>query len=110
MRASVHVICGREAALGIGLAGLSPIVVESGADAANALAVLARESGRGGIVLIEQPLYDALPAPIRRQIRRDGLPVLMPFPGPTSIAAGGAPEQEVLEILRRAIGYRVRLR
>lgn len=109
MKAAVRAICGREAALGVALAGLSPIEATTGADAAAALGRLARTPGKGGVVLIEQALYDALPAAARRQIRKDGAPILVPFPGPASLAAGAAPEQELLEVLRRAVGYRMRL-
>lgn len=109
MKAAVHVICGPEAAPGIALAGVAPLVASSGDAAAAALQRLAGEPGRGGIVLIEQALYDALPASTRRQLRRDGTPIVMPFPSP-GLPTGVPPEQELLEILRRAIGYRVRLR
>ena len=109
MKAAVHVICGPEAALGIALAGLPPHVASSGAAAAATLQAIASEPARGGIVLIEQSLYDALPPGMRRQLRRDGTPIVMPFPSP-GLPTGVAPEHELLEILRRAIGYRVRLR
>ena len=110
MRAVVHVICRREAALGIALAGIAPIEASTGADVAGALAALAHAPGKGGIVLVEASLYDALPPAVRRQIHKDGAPILVPFPGPAPLPAGAAPEQELLEVLRRAIGYRVRLK
>lgn len=110
MRAAVHAICRREAALGVALAGIAPIGASTAADAAAALTTLARAPARGGIVLIEASLYDALPPAVRRQIHKDGAPILVPFPGPAPLPAGAAPEQELLEVLRRAIGYRVRLK
>jgi len=109
MKASVHVICGHDAALGIALAGLVPIIVDTAAHAVAVLDRLASEPARGGIILMEQTLHDALPPATRRQLRREGLPIVMPFPGPAPLVAGATPEQELLEILRRAIGYRVRL-
>ena len=110
MRAGVHVICRRETAPGIALAGVAPVIASTGAEAAGALAGLSREPAKGGVVLIEQALHDALPPAVRRQLRRDGVPIVMPFPGPAALALGAPPEHELLEILRRAIGYRVRLR
>lgn len=110
MKARVRVICRRETALGIALAGIAPIEAATGADAAAALATLVHEPAHGGIVLVESALYDALPPATLRQIRKDGAPILQPFPGPAPLAAGAAPEQELLEVLRRAVGYRVRLR
>ena len=106
MRAAVHVICRHETALGIALAGIAPIEAETGAAAAAALARLPRTS----IVLVEAALHDGLPTATRRQLRKDGTPIVMPFPGPAPLAAGAAPEEELLEVLRRAVGYRVRLR
>lgn len=110
MRASVHAICRREAALGVALAGIAPIEASTGADATAALATLARTPARGGVVLVEASLYDALPPGVRRQIHKDGAPILVPFPGPAPLPEGAAPEQELLEVLRRAIGYRVRIK
>lgn len=110
MRATIHAICRRDAALGIALAGIAPFEASTGAEAVAALAALAHAPARGGLVLIEAPLYDALPPAVRRQIHKDGAPILVPFPGPAPLPAGAAPEQELLEVLRRAIGYRVRLR
>ena len=56
-----------------------------------ALERLASAPARGGVILVEQDLYDALPASTRRQIRREGAPILMPFPGPAPSATGVAP-------------------
>ncbi len=106
----MRVICRRDTALGIALAGVAPIEAETGTAAVAALASLAHLPARGGIVLIEQPLYEQLPGSVRRQLRKDGLPIVMPFPGPAPLAPGVAPEEELLEVLRRAVGYRVRLR
>jgi vacuolar-type H+-ATPase subunit F/Vma7 len=100
----VRVICRERVAPGIALAGLAPRVATTGDEAAAALG-----SVDAGVVLIEQDLYDALPAGTRRQLRRDGTPIIMPFPSP-GISSALPPEHELLEILRKAIGYRVRLR
>jgi vacuolar-type H+-ATPase subunit F/Vma7 len=109
VNARIRAICTPETALGFALSGIAPIEARDGAEAARAIDVLAGAPARGGVVFIEAALHDALPASLRRQLRRDGLPILMPFPSP---APGRAvpPEQELLEVLRRAIGYRVRLR
>jgi len=109
VNARIRAICTHETALGIALSGIAPIEAATGAEAAAALDALARTPAHGGVVFIEQALYDALPAAKRRQIRRDGLPILMPFPSPAA-ERDAAPEQELLDVLRRAVGYRVRLR
>lgn len=110
MRAPIRVICRRETALGIALAGIAPIEAATGAEAAAALAALAHTPGKGGVVLIEAALHADLPGHALRQIRKDGAPILQPFPGPAPLPPGAAPEQELFDVLRRAVGYRMRLR
>ena len=110
MKTPVRVICRHETALGVALAGIAPIEAATGVEAGAALARLATTPSKGGIVLVEAELYDALPSTTRRQIRKDGAPIVMPFPGPAPLELGVSPEQELLELLGRAVGYRVRLR
>jgi vacuolar-type H+-ATPase subunit F/Vma7 len=110
VKTPVRVICRHETALGIGLAGVEPIEAATGAEAATALAALAPAPYKGGIILVEAALYEALPQATRRQIRKDGAPIVMPFPGPAPQALGSSPDRELLDLLARAVGYRVRLR
>ncbi len=110
MRAPIRAICRHETALGVALAGLAPIEAATGAETEAALAGLAGTPAKGGIVLVEAGLYDQLSAATRRRIHKEGAPLLVPFPGPAPAAPGSSPEQELLDILGRAVGYRVRLR
>jgi vacuolar-type H+-ATPase subunit F/Vma7 len=109
VNARLRAICTHETALGMALSGLAPVEAQTGVEAARILDSFATMPARGGVVFIEAVLYDALPSAMRRRIQRDGLPILMPFPSP---AMGRAllPEQELLDVLRRAVGYRMRLR
>lgn len=109
MNARLRAICTHEAALGLALSGLAPVEARDGQEAARILDSFATMPARGGVVFIESALYDALPSRTRREIRREGLPILMPFPSPT-LGRGIPPEQELLDVLRRAVGYRLRLR
>ncbi len=61
-----------------------------------------------GIVLVEDGLHRGLPAELVQRLERAARPLVATFPGP-HLAAPEAAEEAVLEILRRAIGYRVRL-
>lgn len=111
MKAPVRAICTRPVALGLALAGITPIEAETGDQAAEALEELATLPAAGGVILIERSLLDALPAATVRRMRRAGVPILVPFPGPAIGAEGErAAEDEILEILRQAVGYRLRLR
>ena len=61
-----------------------------------------------GVVIIDEPLYEALPDDFRRDLQRSSVPVVIPVPGP-DWTEGASAHEYIVEILRRAIGYRVRL-
>ncbi len=111
MKAPVRAVCTRPVALGLGLAGLAPIEAATGEEAGAALDALADRPAAGGVIFVERQLYDALPAATVRRIRKTGAPIVVPFPGPALGAEPArAPEDEILDILRQAVGYRLRLR
>jgi vacuolar-type H+-ATPase subunit F/Vma7 len=92
---------------GFALAGVPVFEATSGADAALQIEHLAETEG-AGIVLIDEPLYRDIPEEIRRGLQRSALPVVIPVPGPDWTSEASAHEY-IVEILRRAIGYRVKL-
>jgi vacuolar-type H+-ATPase subunit F/Vma7 len=101
------VLCDPAVEPGFALASLR-VRTSDPAGAASALEELATEP-RTGVVLVQSDLYDAAAGPELRRLERQTLPVLLPFPGPRWAARPSA-EEYVVELLRRAIGYRVRLR
>lgn len=107
MSTTVRVLCSPAAAPGMALVGLPVDVVAPGADAAALLLpLLARKDV--GVVLLEDSIHRTLPDDARRRADRSTAPVVLPFPSPAWQAAPAA-EGYVVELLRRAIGYRVRL-
>ncbi|MGH7541604.1 MAG: hypothetical protein ACRELC_11455 [Gemmatimonadota bacterium] len=60
------------------------------------------------MVLVQQSVHADLPADAVRELERHPVPVVVPFPE-ASWARTAAPEAHIVELLRRAIGYRVRL-
>jgi|APLak6261678615_1056124.scaffolds.fasta_scaffold01576_5 vacuolar-type H+-ATPase subunit F/Vma7 len=108
MELTVRVLCRPHLAAGFGLAGLPVTRANDGAAAATELKKLATERDLG-VVLIDDALYRALPAELKARFDREALPLIEPFPSPAWDEAGEA-EAYVLEILRQAIGYRVRPR
>jgi vacuolar-type H+-ATPase subunit F/Vma7 len=104
---SVRVVCRPEIAAGFELAGLR---ADAAADAVAARARIAAlaDDPAVGIVLVEERLLRALPADVVQRLERAPRPLVAPFPSPR-FAGAEAAEEAVLEILRRAIGYRVRL-
>lgn len=107
MIAAVRVLCRSEIAPGFALTGVAMQVVAPGADLAEAIAAAAG-TGETGVLLIEDRLYRALNEETRRRVDRMTHPVVVPFPSPAWEPTAAA-EAYVVELLRRAIGYRVKL-
>ena len=107
MDLSVKVLCTPEVAAGFSLAGLSVEAVDA-SGASEAVRRLATD-GTIGIILVEETLHRTLPEELRARLERLAVPIVVPFPSPTWERRGLA-EQYVLEILRQAVGYRVRAR
>ena len=107
MDLSVRVVCRPEIAAGFELAGLHAGTATDGASTLRKLAALAKDPGVG-IVLLEDRLQRALPVDFAQRLERQPRPLIAIFPSPRFGAADAA-EEALLEVLRRAIGYRVRL-
>ncbi len=105
MELKVEVLCTPPVASGFALAGIGAIATEP-AGAPEALSRLCEDSSVG-VVLVEDALHRALGPEVRARLDRLATPVVVPFPSPTWEKRGIA-EQYVLEILRQAVGYRVR--
>lgn len=101
------VIASRGLTAGFALAGVPVFEARDGADAATQIDRLADSDG-AGVVIIDEPLYRDIPEEIRRALQRSALPVVIPVPGPDWTTEATAHEY-IVEILRRAIGYRVKL-
>jgi vacuolar-type H+-ATPase subunit F/Vma7 len=62
-----------------------------------------------GLVLIEQSLYDGIPRDLRVDLARRPLPLLVAFAGPAWEKTPEDSDRYIMEMLRQAVGYRVRL-
>ena len=104
----VRVVAGPAVSPGFALAG---VAVEPDPVGGDVGATLARAAAREGtaLVLVEERLFETLPAEVRRRWEKSLVPVVVPFPSPVA-EAGRLPADRVVELIRRAIGYRVRLR
>lgn len=108
MELNVRVVCRHETAPGFALAGLVADEAQDGPAAALALKRLTSDR-EVGLVLIEDRLHREISPELLARLDRQGMPIVAPFPSPRWDRQGLA-EEYVLEILRRAIGYRVRPR
>lgn len=108
MALNVRVLCRPALAAGFELAGLQ---VARATDAASAHAEVTRLAADPaiGMLLVDEGLYRALPRDLVSRLDRQALPVVAPIPAPSWDVKGEA-EAYILEILRQAIGYRVRPR
>ena len=104
----VGVVSDASVSLGFRLAGVRPWVADSPEAAAGLLDELAKE-GRWGVILVQE---DLMPPASSFSWRRSatGLPIVVPFPAPRRERQVGEAEAYVTELLRQAVGYRVRLR
>lgn len=104
----VRVVSRPVLAAGFELAGLSVTRAEDSAAAVEAIRRWSADSDVG-IVLVDDGLYRALPHDVLARLDRQALPVVAPVPSPRWDQQSEA-EAYILEILRQAIGYRVRPR
>lgn len=109
MRRDVRVVCREGPGLGFALAGFAADECPAIAEGARRVAELLHDEGIG-VLLVETPIHDALPEGTRRAIGRRPLPMVVPFPAPERESGAAGAEALIVEILRQAIGYRVRLR
>lgn len=107
MDLTVRVVCRPEIAAGFELAGLAVDEADE-TTAAETMSRLAARPGTG-VVLVEERLRRALPEELMQRLDRLASPIVVPFPSP-SWGGPGEKEEYVLEILRQAVGYRVRPR
>lgn len=105
---SVRVLASPASAAGFRLAGLAVDEVRAPRDAGDRLARAATQKDVG-IILIEQALLDAVPDAIRRAAESRAVPLVVPIPAPDWGGHKVDAKAFILELLRRAIGYRVRL-
>ena len=107
MTGLVEVLCRPATAAGFALAGLPAATMPEAADPAPAVTALLGRTDVG-VVLVEESIYESLPPELRLRLDRSPRPVVVPFPGPAWTGARTA-EERIVELLRRAIGYRVKL-
>jgi vacuolar-type H+-ATPase subunit F/Vma7 len=104
----VAVLCRPEIAPGFALAGLRPVEVADCSEASRRLETLLDSDL--GLVLVEAPLHDGLDPELQKRLMSRPVPLVVPFPGPVWAESPSAADAYVVELLRRAIGYQVRLR
>lgn len=105
---TARVVCRPVLAPGFALAGIVADAVPAGEPAEPVVRELAARDDVGAL-LIQDAIYQGLAPDLRARVERNPSPVVVPFPDPFWEAPPSA-EARVVALLRRAIGYRVKLR
>lgn len=108
-RWSVRAVTTPALAAGFRLVGVATDAVRDADEAGTRVALLAADPGVG-VVLIDASLLDAMPEAVRREVQRRPVPIIVPVPSPVLGEPPADAETMILDLLRRAIGYRVQLR
>ncbi len=103
------VIAERSSADGFRLAGVRVAVADSPAEAEEHLAAILRE-GQCGLLLIGERLAGGLSEALLRRVERAGLPLVIPLPLETAWSGEERSLEYLLELIRRSIGYQMRIR
>ena len=93
---------------GFALAGVPVYEAETQEQAVARLGEVIRREDVG-VVLAPHRVVEALPESLRRYLSKRSTPVVLPLPDPDWTAETHAESSEILDLLQRAIGYRVRL-
>ena len=104
----VRIVSRPTLAAGFELAGLAVTRADDGPSAAETVKRWAADADVG-IVFVDDALYRTLPRDLLTRLDRHALPLIAPVPSPQWDERSEA-EAYILEILRQAIGYRVRPR
>jgi len=109
MSYTVEAIGPGEMTAGFALAGVPVVEVATDEEGiAKVLEALARPDL--AVVLADESVLAALPAHVKRRAARQTLPVLVPVPRPRFTERTEEVESYLLDLLQRAIGYRMRLK
>jgi V/A-type H+-transporting ATPase subunit F len=93
--------------LGFRLAGATVEEVPPGGEAAAFRRLVA--DPHAGVLAVEEQLLAEVPARVLRRARERGLPVILPFALPRRLGEEGRGRAYVAALIRRAIGYGVKL-
>src|SRR5581483_5496934 len=108
MRARVVAVGEAPLVVGFALAGVPTLEAETRDEAVSRLTE-ALDDPTIGIVIADHALIDALPEPVRHRAARRSTPILLSLPSPDWSETPDRGASAILDLLQRAIGYRVRL-
>lgn len=109
MSVQLRVLCRPEVAAGFSLAGIPTLEAISAPAAAGIIRDILDDPSIG-VVLMDEAFHEQMPDDLRRALARRPLPMVVPLPRIEWEVRPEGAESYIVELLRRVIGYRVRLR
>lgn len=67
-------------------------------------------TGEAGIIVVTESLFEQIPEKTRTLAEASGQPIFVTLPRPAEIESRGEREDLISRIIRRAIGYRLKIR
>lgn len=103
------IITGPLTSLGFRCAGVE--CIEAGGEAdIGALLFKLQAEGRYGLVAVEEKILKRVSEPEMRRIHKRGLPIIIPINIPEKWGEVEFGESPVVRLIRRAIGYQIKIR
>ena len=103
------IITGKGGSLGFRCAGLETMEIDEDADVSGILLGIQAE-GRYGLVAMEERFLHKVSANVMKRLRKKGLPIVIPVNIPRKWDEAGPGESPVARLIRRAIGYQIKLK
>lgn len=107
--AAVLVIVGRESAVGFRLGGFECKEVGEQDDMTAVIEAVVAEH-KYGFICMEERYFKRVSEGVLRRINRKAVPVIMPIEIPLSWEVGAPEEPHIARLIRRAVGYRIKIR
>lgn len=104
--AKIAVITQPAPAAGFALAGVDSYAAASAAEA-NKLLLKLMEDADVGVVAIDAGYLNALDQSTRKRVSESHMPVVVALPSGVPTEAGVRPSEQIVEMIRRAIGFRI---
>ena len=105
----VVAIMEKEAGLGYRLAGVDVREAATPGEMGGQAEILARDPGVR-LVILDEGLFRELPPALQRRLEESRSPLFIPVPSLPKRGGAIRPEEYVARLMRRVIGYQVRIR
>lgn len=97
------------ASVGFKCAGVDAVEAERGGEVSTLLQSI-QDEGRYGLVVVDEPLLEGVGELVLKRIRKKGLPIIMHINIPEKWEEGPPGESPVVRLIRKAIGYQIKIK